>query len=177
MPPAWGDMAVVGRVARTHGLRGDVLVDAETDFPDERFAPGRVVFAERGRDVVPLRVARMRWHVGRPRVGFDGVDSVAAAAALAGCELRVPASELTPLPAGVHYRHDLVGCAVVTVDDRAVGRVVRVEGAAGASRLVVQGDAGREVLIPLVAELCVVVDPGAGRIVVAPPEGLLELNG
>jgi len=54
---------------------------------------------------------------------------------------------------------------------------VRVEGAAGASRLVVEGDAGREVLIPLAAEVCVVVDPEGGRIVVAPPEGLLELNG
>jgi 16S rRNA processing protein RimM len=94
---------------------------------------------------------------------------------LAGAELRIPAADLTPLPEGTFYRHDLIGCEVTTVDGRHVGPVVGVEGTAAGSRLVVEGPRG-EVLVPLAAHICVVVDPAARRIVVDPPEGLLALN-
>jgi ribosomal 30S subunit maturation factor RimM len=53
--------------------------------------------------------------------------------------------------------------------------VADVEGTVEGSRLVVQGDRG-EILIPLVAEICTAVEPAAKRIVVEPPDGLLELN-
>jgi len=76
-------------------------------------------------------------------------------------------------PIGNH--HDLVGCAVETVGGAAIGTVIAVEESSGPSRLVVNGTDG-EVLIPLVVEICRAIDIGAKRIVVAPPEGLLELN-
>jgi 16S rRNA processing protein RimM len=90
-------------------------------------------------------------------------------------ELRVPVGELEPLPDGMFYRHDLVGCRVETAGGQAVGDVVKVEGDLGASRLVVDGPGG-EVLVPLAQAICVVIDIAARRIVVDPPEGLLELN-
>src|SRR5262245_64081472 len=46
--PAWDDMVVVGRVARTHGLRGHLVVAPETDFVEERFAPGATLWTRRG---------------------------------------------------------------------------------------------------------------------------------
>jgi ribosomal 30S subunit maturation factor RimM len=64
---------------------------------------------------------------------------------------------------------------VQTVDGAAVGVVSKVEGAMGRSRLVLETARG-EVLIPLVPEICTTIDPAAKRIVIAPPEGLLELN-
>jgi 16S rRNA processing protein RimM len=94
---------------------------------------------------------------------------------LAGRELRVPLEWLAPLPAGTFYRHDLIGCRVDTRDGRTVGLVRDVEGTLTGSRLVVDGADG-EVLIPLVAAICTEVDPAAKRIVVDPPEGLLEVN-
>ena len=44
----WDDMALVGRIARPHGIRGQVIVNPETDFPEERFRPGAELFVERG---------------------------------------------------------------------------------------------------------------------------------
>ena len=73
------------------------------------------------------------------------------------------------------YRHDLVGCRVETTGGAAVGDVTAVEGDLGASRLVVKGTGG-DVLIPLAQAICPVIDIAARRIVVDPPEGLLELN-
>jgi 16S rRNA processing protein RimM len=97
------------------------------------------------------------------------------AEALAGAELKMPLSALGALPERTYYRHDLVGCQVEDTDGRAIGAVSAVEGPMEASRLVVAAPHG-EVLIPLVADICVDVDPAAKRIRVAVPDGLLELN-
>ncbi len=173
----WPDMALVGTVARVHGLRGQVVVNPETDFPDARFAVGSIVY-RRGSDGEPetLRVADVRFHRGRPIVAFDGVDSIEQAEPLTGAELRVPVETLEPLPAGAFYRHDLVGCRVETQSGDVVGEVDHVEGQSGASQLAVRTGRGDEVLVPLATDICVSVDIGRKVIVIAPPEGLLELN-
>ena len=171
----WDDMAVVGRIARTHGLRGEVIVDLETDFPQERFCPGAELFVDRRGAIEPLTLTRVRFHRGRPVIAVVGVESIDAAEALAGIELRVPAERLVRLPAGTFYRHDLVGCRVETTAGNAVGIVKAVEGTAAVSRLVVAaGD--EEILVPLASEICTSIDAGGKRIVIEPPAGLLELN-
>jgi 16S rRNA processing protein RimM len=175
VPPVWAEMAVVGRIARTHGIRGQVIVNPETDFASERFRVGAELFAERGGTVQPMRVSSVHFHRDRPVIGLEGVETMTAAAALAGLELRIPTSQLRPLPAGTFYHHDLIGCQVETGEGRHVGVVKYVETAFGGSRLVVEGAAG-EILVPLVAEICRTIDPGGRRIVIAPPDGLLDLN-
>ena len=175
MSPAWDDMAMVGRIARAHGNRGEVIVDPETDFPEERYKPGSVVFVVRNSAVEPLTITTSRFHRGRPIIGIEGVETMTAAEALAGAELRVDPATLQPLPAGAFYQHDLVGCAVQTSEGVAVGAVVAVEGSGAGSRLVVQASHGGEVLIPFAEEM-VAVHLGARTIIVNAPDGLLDLN-
>jgi 16S rRNA processing protein RimM len=171
----WDDLAVVGRVVRPHGLRGQVVVNVETDFPDERFKVGAQLFVRREGRVEPVTVASVRFQRGRPIIGVTGVATVESAEALVGSELRVPVGELVPLPAGNFYRHDLVGCVVEVGEGKPVGVVVEVEGDSAGSRLVVEAN-GEPVLIPLAAEICRSIDLAAKRIVIDPPDGLLELN-
>ena len=168
-------MAVVGRIARAHGNRGQVIVDPETDFPDERFKPGSVLHIRRGGGLAELTIEEVRFHRGRPILGFQGVDTMDAAEELAGAELRVTTDALQPLPPGSFYHHDLVGCAVETHQGEVVGRVTAVEGSGAGSRLVVEGRGG-EILVPLVEGICRDVDLSQRKITIAPPEGLLDLN-
>jgi 16S rRNA processing protein RimM len=172
---SWREMAVVGIVARTHGRRGEVVVNPETDFPEARFRAGGTLFLERDGVPVAVRIRDVRFHGGRPVVAVDGVETLDEAEGLRGAELRVPETALHPLPADTWYEHDLVGCAVRTVGGEAVGSVGGIEGPAGAKRLIVRHEGG-EVDIPLVAPICVSIDTRAGSIVVDPPEGLLEVN-
>lgn len=168
-------MAVVGQVARTHGLRGQVVVNLETDFPEQRFRAGVALFVNRGGRVERLTLTTVRFQRGRPVVGFEQIDSVDVAQGLAGLELRVPVEQLVRLPAGHFYRHDLVGCRVETRSGDVVGTVTDVEGTAEAERLVV-ASGGDEVLIPLASAICTAIDAESKRIVIEPPAGLLELN-
>jgi len=172
---AWDDLVVVARVARSHGRRGEVILNLETDFPEQRFAPGNRVMVRRGAEAEALVVRSVFFMKARPVVGFEGFESIDDADTLAGRELRIPADELADLPPGMFYHHDLVGCRVETTGGDAVGEVAAVEGSGEATRLVVKTPRGEE-LIPLVSEMVPVVEPQARRIVIAAPEGLLGLN-
>lgn len=175
MGPVWDDLIVVGRIARTHGRRGEVILDSASDFPEERFQAGNRLLVQRAGRVETLVIAAAWFQKGRPVVAFDGVETMNDAEAMAGLELRIPAGELAALPEGVYYHHDLVGCRVETVAGDTVGEVSRVDGSGVTSLLVVQTPGGEE-LIPLVDQMCREIDTGAKRIVIASPDGLLGLN-
>jgi 16S rRNA processing protein RimM len=168
-------MVLVGRIARPHGLRGHVVVNAETDFIEERFAPGSTVWVRSDRGDEKLTVASARVQGGRPVITFDGFSTIDDVERLAGLELRVPEETLQPLDRGTYYQHQLVGCAVETTGGERVGTVTRVDGGAGATLLTVDGTRG-EVLIPFAADICVEVDVAARTIRIEAPDGLLELN-
>ena len=171
----WDAMAAVGRIARAHGIRGQVVVNPDTDFLDERFRPGATLFTLRGGAVVALALTTARIQNGRPVIGIAGVETMNDAEAMTGLELRVPVEELAVLPADTFYHHDLVGCQVVTSGGDVVGTVEKVDGTLARSRLVVAGSKG-EILIPLVTEICRTIDVAGKRIVIEPPQGLLEVN-
>jgi 16S rRNA processing protein RimM len=169
-------MVLVGFIARTHGNKGQVILNSESDFPELRFREGATLYARRGAgQVEQLTVTSARFQQGRPILGLEGFATIDDAERLAGAELRVPETEQQPLPKNTYYHHQLIGCEVVTQSGEALGRVADVEGHGDATRLVVRGRRA-EVIIPLAQEICA-IDMAAKRIVVTPPEGLLEVNG
>jgi 16S rRNA processing protein RimM len=169
------EFLLVGRVARAHGNRGQVIVNLETDFPEDRFQVGRTLRVGESEQNVARQIREVRFHQGRPILALEGVSTMNDAEALAGAELWMSSADIAPLPDGTFYRHDLVGCRVVDVQNADVGTVTAVEGTLERSYLVVEGGRG-EMMIPLAAEICVRVDPKARLIVVNPPEGLLDIN-
>lgn len=174
----WDDAILVGVIARTHGNKGEVIVNPETDFPEERFRAGAQLMT-RAKDGSPgtMEVASMRMHQGRPVILFTGVTSMDDAELLAGRELRIAEEEGDSelLQDGEYFHRDLIGCIVVTENGDPIGEVAAVEGEKGSTRLVVRSRRN-EVLIPLADEICT-IDLPAKRITVRPPEGLLEVNG
>jgi 16S rRNA processing protein RimM len=144
------DRVLVGlRVARTHGNRGEVIVNLAHGLPEARFREGpRAAGHAAGGTEETLELVSVRFCMrGAPILGLTGVESITEAERYAGSELWVPMSEQEELPAGTYYHHQLLGCEVVTQDGTGVGRVTAVEGEHGANRLVVVGHRG-EVLIP-----------------------------
>jgi len=166
---------VVGRIGRAHGIRGEVSVDVRTDDPERRFTPGSVLVTDpAGRG--PLTVAAGRVHSGRLLVSFEGVPDRTAAEALRGTLLlaEVDDDEVAADP-DEFYDHQLVGLAVETVDGLQVGEVAEMLHLPGQDVFGVRRSDGTEVLVPFVAEIVPDVDLAAGRVVVDPPEGLLDL--
>ena len=167
------DFVLIGRVARAHGNKGQVIVNLDTDFPEERFKAGEVILV--GTAKTPRAIREVRFHQGRPIIALDGIETMNDAEELSGAELQIPAAVVEALPEGTFHHYDLIGCEVRDTAGQRIGEVRNVEGTMEMSRLVVDGERG-EILIPLVADICLAVDVAARTIVVDPPEGLLDLN-
>lgn len=150
----------VGRIGRAHGLHGEVSVAPVTNRP-ERFAVGSVLFVDDRR----LVIETSRPHQDRFLVRFAGVADRTAAEGLRGSRLR--ADPLPEAPPGEVWVHEVIGAEVVDRADRSLGRVVAVEANPAHDLLVLSGGE----LVPMVF----VVDVGPGRVVIDPPEGLLDL--
>jgi len=168
-------LVAIGEITRPHGLRGEVRVTPLTDRP-ERFA--RVtdcVLWDVTRDQRECRrITASRPHGRALVVALAGCESAEQASALVGRLLALPAADALPLPTGHFYRWQLEGCQVTTDEGDAIGTIVRVEESAAHDLWVVRG-AAREHLIPAVSEIVVEVDLTARRVVIRPPQGLLEL--
>jgi 16S rRNA processing protein RimM len=166
---------VVGRVGRPHGLLGEVSVEVRTDDPDTRFAAGTVLVtdpAERG----PLTVETSHWHSGRLLVAFAGVSDREGAEALRDTLLVVDSAELPALAdPDEFYDHQIVGLRAVLPTGEMLGTVHEVVHAPAGDLLAIRRPDRAEALVPFVAEMVPTVDLAAGRVVVDPPEGLLEL--
>ena len=167
------DLVLIGRVARAHGNKGQIIVNLDTDFPDQRFRVGEVVLV--GAAATPRTIRAVRFHQGRPVIALEGIETMNEAETLAGAELKQRAAAADSLPEGTFFHYDLVGCEVVDGAGTPVGPVTAVEGTMEMSRLVVDGPHG-EVLIPLVADICVSIDVAARRIVAHLPDGLVDVN-
>jgi 16S rRNA processing protein RimM len=162
---------VVGRVGRPHGIHGELTVQVRTDDPDLRFAAGSVLATEpAGRG--PLTIRASRWHSGRLLVAFDGCADRSRAEELRGTFLVMDSEEAGPAGPEEFRDHELVGLDVVTVTGEPVGVVTDV--LHHGQDLLVVGD--RQILVPFVAAIVPEVDVGAGRLVIDPPPGLLNLG-
>lgn len=168
---------VVARVGRALGVKGDVLVDVLTDEPERRLAPGIDVFVM-GSDRI-LRIESDRPHGGRLCLHFAGIDDRTAAESLTGLMLEAErGDDERPEDPDEYYDEALVGLEVVTEAGERVGAVTEVLHLPGQDVLAVRAapDAP-EILVPFVAEIVPEVDLDAGRVVIRPPAGLLDVDG
>jgi 16S rRNA processing protein RimM len=167
---------VVGRIGRAHGIRGQVTVEVRTDDPELRFAPGTTIVtepAERG----PLVVSDMRFHSGRLLLSFEGVADRNAAELLRNTILVVEADpDETPDDPEEFFDHQLLGLAVVDEAGVVIGEIADLLHLPGQDVLAVKRPDAPEVLIPFIKQFVPVVDVKGGRVVVTPPEGLLDLD-
>ncbi|MEK6302957.1 MAG: ribosome maturation factor RimM [Acidobacteriota bacterium] len=170
-----GDDIVIARIVKARGIRGEVACSIETDFP-ARFATLNSV-SVRMPDGARLALAiEDHWfHQHRVIVKFRGYDTMTLAGTLVGGCLVVPEGDELPLDDDQYYERGLVGSAVVTVTGREVGRVTRLMRTGGTDLLVIEGECGREHLVPFADAICTEVDVRARRITIDPPEGLLDL--
>jgi 16S rRNA processing protein RimM len=169
---------VVGRVAKAHGISGELAVDVRTDSPETRFALGSVLTAKlRDGTSRNLTVAAARNHSGRLLVRFEEVLTRDVAETLRGTVLLGSTEDLPPTgDPDEFYDHELEGLTAELVDGTRVGTVLEIVHGLGGELLVVKRENGDETLVPFVREIVPTVDIAGRRVVLDPPEGLLDAD-
>jgi 16S rRNA processing protein RimM len=171
---------VVGHLNKPHGTKGELFAWPLTDHPERVYQPGSVLRPgnEEGTDpdphLRPLRLLSARPFKRGYLLSFEGVRDREGAERLRGRYLFQEADSLAPLREGEVFYHQLLGMEVVTKEGEAVGRIREVYELRPADLLEVRGPRG-DVMIPFLSHIVVEIDVDAGRMVIDPPEGLLDL--
>lgn len=170
---------IVGRVAKAHGISGELVVDVRTDDPDVRFAPGATLRAKKPRNPGPVRsyvVESARPHGARLLVRLAGVDDRDGADAMRGSLFVIDSEELPPIDEpDTYYDHQLEGLRVRTKAGQEIGVVAEVLHTTGGELLSVRSESG-EVLVPFVSAIVTSVSLDDGTLEIEPPDGLLDLG-
>lgn len=161
---------LVGRIVRPHGLHGTVVVEAITDRPEARFAPGAVLYVDDG---LALTVERFEPTAKSPLLTFVEVSGRDEAEQMRDTFLYIPVEERRDLEEGEFWPDELVGMDVVDRSGSRLGSVTEVETGAGQDRLMIDTGAGM-ITVPFVTELVPEVDVHVRRIVVVLPQGLTD---
>jgi len=166
------DLVAIARIAKPRGLKGEVVADILTDFP-ERFAGLKNVTAvmpdaTRGK----LKIEDYSFQRDRILLKFADHDSIEQAESLRDAEICVAEHNAVELERDEFYDWQLVDCEVKTPDDVTIGKVRELMRTGGTEILVVDGS--KEYLIPFAATICIEVDVENKTIRIDPPEGLLE---
>ncbi len=162
----------VGRLIKAHGIKGDLLTQSLTDFPELRFAVGTKLQLANQQF---LTVTKFAEHSGRLLLHFEEIVDRTAAEQAAGSLLyaEVDETELPPEP-GKYFDRQLIGLLVSTNDGDVIGKIVDVLHLP-AQDVLVMNMHGKEVLIPFVDPIVPVVDLAQNMITINPPVGLLEV--
>ena len=169
------DLIIVARTVKTRGLKGELVADLLTDFP-ERFERVSKLQAVRADGDQKQLVLESYWFQNdRVVLKFSGYDSIESAKTLVGYELGLPEAERVQLSAGEFYDWELEGCSVETEHGATIGSVREVMRTGGVELLVVEDDTRREHLIPMAQSIVVDIDLAGRKILIDPPDGLLDL--
>lgn len=160
----------VGFLRRPHGVKGEIIMDLHTDFP-ERMKKGRKVFI--GEDHKPMTLTNVRPHQAGLLVKFEDVDTPEDAGLYRNQWVYVQTKDV-PLPEGRHYKHELLGLKVVDEADNLLGELVEILETGANDVYVVRDDAGKEILLPNIPSVILDLDIGARTMRIHLLDGLAD---
>ena len=169
-------LVIVARAVKTRGLKGEIVAELLTDFPD-RFQDIRSLIAVSPQgERQQVRLEAFWFHQGRVILKLEGYDSIEGAKQFVGFDFGIPEAERVQLPEGSFYDWELEGCSVLDCDGEQVGKVNEVMRLGGEiEMLAVTNGEGKTLLIPMVDTIVKEIDVVGRKIRIDPPEGLLEL--
>ena len=174
MPELGSDLILIARAVKTHGLKGEIVAELLTDFPERFEDLDEMILVSPKGEQKPVQLEDFWFQKDRVVLKLEGCDDVDVAKELIGYEFGVPESDRVQLEDDEFYDWELEGCTV-KVGDESIGQVRSVMKTGGTEILVVSDGSGKEKLVPLASDIVLEIDTSAKTIVVDPPEGLLDL--
>ena len=168
------ELVVIARAVKPRGLKGEIVAELLTDFPDRFEDIEELVLVSPSGERTTATLESYWFQNDRIILKLADYDDVETAKKLVGFDFAVPEAERVPLPSDQYYEWELEGCTV-KAGEQSIGKVQSVIRTGGIEILEITDENGKERLIPLVDSIVVDIDVAGKTIVVDPPEGLLDL--
>lgn len=166
----------VGKIVNTHGVRGEVRVVSKTDFPEERYKKGSVLYIFKQGQSEPLKVtvASHRQHKQFDLLTFEEINSLNEAEHLKESILKVEKENLGSLDEGEFYFHQIIGCEVYDEKDKLIYQIKEIL-TPGANDVWVIGRKGKkDALIPYIPSVVKNIDISSKTVHIEVMEGLID---
>ena len=171
-------LLMVGRVIRSHGIRGEIKVLPESDDLDSLLDLPRVYIGEQDTSALPLEITAARLQQTKKGVAvlmsLKGIDTRDKADALRQQIVYAMQSDLPPLEEGEYFLHEIIGCRVETDKAELVGTLKEIIELPGHDVYVIKRPGRPDAMVPAVPTFIEKVDVDAQLIVIRPIEGLLD---
>jgi 16S rRNA processing protein RimM len=166
----------VGKIVNTQGIKGELKVLLQTDFPDVRFQKGSKLILidaeQKTKLTVEVESGRLQKNVYIVKfVGFNDINQVEK---YKGWMIKVGAADLLELEDDQYYYHEIMGCSVETEAGEALGTITDILTPGANDVWVVTRPAGKPVLLPVIDDVVLQVDVAAKRVKVHMMEGLID---
>ncbi|WP_411844061.1 ribosome maturation factor RimM [Salinicoccus sp. HZC-1] len=160
----------IGRLVNFHGVRGEVKVISDSDFTEERFAPGNKVEIKGESFVIDSYRTHKNFHL----LKFRGVTNLNQVEHLKGSDLAQEDDAVSiELEKNEFHYHEIIGLEVKLEESlETIGKVKEIFQTGANDVWVVEGD--KEYMIPYIEEVVKEIDLESGQIIISPLEGLLE---
>ncbi|WP_283678188.1 ribosome maturation factor RimM [Lentilactobacillus sp. Marseille-Q4993] len=166
----------IGKIVNTQGLKGEVRVIAITDFPEQRFRKGNVIFAKTptSEKLIKLEIDGVRKHKSFILLHFKGYESINDIEFLKPSEIMVDETALSneDLAEGEYYYHQIIGLTVVDQEGSALGTIKEILAPGANDVWVVKRKGKSDLLLPKIDSVILDVNLDAGKVTVDVPEGL-----
>lgn len=165
----------VGKIVNTHGIRGEVRVISQTDFPEERYRKGeRLTLFRENKAPLELTVAGHRKHKNFDLLTFEGYSTINDVEPLRDGILKVSKDELSELSENEYYYHEIIGLTVIDEHTREMGKIKEILSPGANDVWVVQRKGKKDALIPYIESVVKQIDLVKGEVHIEIPEGLLD---
>lgn len=167
-------LVTVGKVVNSHGIRGELKIVPETDFP-ERFDVGNsLIIVDSQNKQTPVTVKTSRLHKNVFIVLFSQFSNINDVEKFKGSLLKIEAKDQKPLEEGEYYYHEIIGCKVITEDEQELGLISEILTPGANDVWVVSLPKGKQLLLPVIDDVILKVDIPNKTIRIHLMEGLLE---
>ncbi|MFB6466616.1 ribosome maturation factor RimM [Cytobacillus sp. Hz8] len=166
----------VGKLVNTHGIKGEVRVVSRTDFANERYQSGSILylFMPDEKEPIQLKVKSHRVHKSFDLLTFEGYENVNDVEKMKGGILKVSESSLGELEENEFYYHEIIGCTVYTTAGEILGEIKEILTPGANDVWVIKSKGGKDILIPYIEEIVKKVDVKEKKVIIEPMEGLLS---
>jgi 16S rRNA processing protein RimM len=165
------DFLAVGRLRRPHGVRGEIMLEVMTDFP-ERLVDGMTLYV--GPEHRPLRMLHQRTYRGGLILALEGYDTPEQVGELRNQYVYIPTVGLPALPEGEYYHHQILGLRVLSETGIFLGTLVEILETGANDVYVVRQENAADLLLPAIDPVILDIDLEKGEMRVHLLPGLIN---
>lgn len=169
------DYLNVGKIVNTQGLKGEVRVVSQTDFPELRYKKGELLtLFQEGKESIHLIIKSHRKHKNFDILSFEGHLSINDVEKYREGILKIAQEQLTDLEENEYYYHEIIGLTVIDILGKEIGKIREILSPGANDVWVVQRTKKKDVLLPYIESVVKKIDQEKGLVLVDIPEGLID---